>query len=420
MAFVLLVCAEVRGDKINLEFPFEGKPTIPELYETIERVYRFEASNAVQTSSATAKDALEPIFAVSSVQIYVDESRQWMNLTAPQQLHLYDQLYVLRKYVPPADSGKRELPRPRTSSYFGGKAVPVLAKQEAVQQGYAVSGGSGQVAVVPEVSFQQQTPRGGRRGNSYEDRYSAPPSARATAAAAATNATPLANANPAFLDGNATPQEILRTVFEAADKKRHGVISIVEFGNLFKMLMIQVQQPAVEEMFAQFAQSGVGRGALDSAMSFKDFQEWAVSYETTNNTAFNRIVSFEKEHRLVEAVNDSAMKLAQLHKQRQDLEEQMKRLDQDMGRENERKHCLEDELDELLKDREHDVVEDQVLVDKEVRVLHHRFLLRQEEEDFAQLSTKRRGKSETARSYSAQATPLNTARTPRELPYPTR
>lgn len=408
MAFILLACAEVRGEKLNIELPFEARPTIADLMEVIERVFRFEASNATQSSPSQSRDASEPIFTIACVQVYADDARHWADLTSPHQLHMYDQLFVVRKYMQPSEGARKEIPRPRVTQYFAGRAasvsmppVPRVAVSSSLPQ--SARGMSSTTFGTPRdppfdssrrVAANSEDVPGSARlgGGGGGSLYVAPVGAVSAAV------------SQALLEGNATPQEILRVVFEAADKRRHGVITSYDLGTLFRQLSIHVQPEALDEMFSAFAQSGQNRGAQDTVMSLKDFSVWAESYESTLHSMFERIISIEKEHRLNDAQRDSATKIAELGRQKQEMEDALRRLDQDLHREHDRKRSLEDELDELLRDRQVDSTEDQVVIDKEIRVLHHRFLLRQEENDFAQVaSSKRRGSGAANRSFSTQS-----------------
>lgn len=418
MAFVLLACAEVRGEKLNLELPFEARPTVADLMEVIERVFRFEASNAIQSSLTPQRDASEPIFTISSVQVYADDARHWAELTSPHQLHMYDQLFVVRKYIPLTENARKEIPRPRVSQYFAGRAAPVsmpppprasssqpqtartAASYSATPRTTVGSEYHGADVVIPppqhrrheEVAPTYASVRGGSSGGA------------AGGVLIKEGGVMSASINQALLEGSATPQEILRVVFEAADKRRHGVITSYDLGSLFRQLAVHVQPDALDEMFTTFAQSGQSRGSPDTVMSLKDFAVWAESYEATLSSMFERIISIEKEHRLNEAQRDAASKITDLSRQKQELEDALRRLDGDLHREHDRKRSLEDELDELLRDRQSDTADDQVVIDKEIRVQHHRFLLRQEENDFAQVASNSKRRSGTVnRSYSTQS-----------------
>jgi hypothetical protein len=410
MAFVLLACAEVRGEKLNLELPFEGRPTIADLMEVVERVFRFESSNAVQSSPSTQRDSSEPIFTIAAVQIYADDTRHWAELTSPHQLHMYDQLFVVRKYIPLSEGARKEIPRPRSSQYFAGRSAsvsmpPPPRAATTSSQPQSARGGSAMQPTAASGSY-STTPRSGNENNARRGEDLLP--ARGVSALAM--GAPIipgalsSTIGQALLEGSATPQEVLRVVFEAADKRRHGVITSYDLGTLFRQLSIHVQPEALDEMFTTFAQSGQSRGSQDTVMSLKDFAAWADSYESTLASMFERIISIEKESRLNEAQRDAATKITELARQKQEMEEAVRRLEQDLHREHDRKHALEDELDELLRDRQADASDDQVVIDKEIRVQHHRFLLRQEENDFAQVTSNSKRRSGTvSRSYSTQS-----------------
>lgn len=405
----MLICAEVYNEKLNLEFPFESRPTIPDLIDTIERVFRFESSqfyhryyqqgsssSAAGSSQARASSApVEPIFSVLQAQVYVDEVRQWADLNNASQLHMYDQLYVIRKFVAPSDggNGRRELPRPRPTLYFtqtgsGGGAASQQRESTPLDQSHSMM-------VVPA---------------------SAPPTARGIALPAPSQArrvvevpdvTPLSSRPPYvssarppplvdvnLLDATEVPvHDMARTVFEVCDRRRHGVIDQNDLLQLLKRVAItSISRETVQNFFEVYATSGTSAGAPDSVMSFRDFCVFTSNYAMFLKTCFDRLVSLEKEVILRDSAQQVAMEINSMQEEKRALEEKIQKLHASMLYQKERATSLEEELHETLQVRQEDAPEEQALLDQEVRVQHQRYLLRKEEEGLAQLamSTKRR------------------------------
>eukprot|EP01060_Flectonema_neradi_P018059 TRINITY_DN2486_c1_g3_i1.p1 TRINITY_DN2486_c1_g3~~TRINITY_DN2486_c1_g3_i1.p1 ORF type:complete len:386 (+),score=71.79 TRINITY_DN2486_c1_g3_i1:123-1280(+) len=83
MSFVVKACADINGQKINLEIPFASQPTIPELMQRITEFYDYE-SKAMRSPRA---------FQISRIQIHNDSLLKWDELTRMDQLRPGSQLY---------------------------------------------------------------------------------------------------------------------------------------------------------------------------------------------------------------------------------------------------------------------------------------------------------------------------------------
>lgn len=115
MAFSLLACTDILGEKVNVELPFNAPPaTVDELYRTLERVFRGEEHDMKESRGEKSTRSSEP-FTVSRLQRYEEEAQMWVELSDARQLQVQDQLYVFRKNATKADiSTHREIPLPRT------------------------------------------------------------------------------------------------------------------------------------------------------------------------------------------------------------------------------------------------------------------------------------------------------------------
>jgi hypothetical protein len=114
--YFLLVCADLYGEKLNLEITFPTMPTIGELQRKIIEVYNAEAN----VKRPQGYPAVE--FSIARLQIYDDVMLKWTDLVACTQLHEYDQLYAFQPQSPWHIDVQKDLPPPRppTSTARGG------------------------------------------------------------------------------------------------------------------------------------------------------------------------------------------------------------------------------------------------------------------------------------------------------------
>ncbi|KAI5691203.1 hypothetical protein MNV84_07906 [Leishmania braziliensis] len=109
--FILLCCADLVGDKVNLEITLDAFPaTVQRLEADIVRIFNREVEqlSALQNSTSVA----EP-FQVMSIFIYDDVLLRWTKLKSVAQLHEYDQLYVFQPQTQWHVDVQKDLPPPR-------------------------------------------------------------------------------------------------------------------------------------------------------------------------------------------------------------------------------------------------------------------------------------------------------------------
>ncbi|KEG07036.1 calmodulin-like protein containing EF hand domain, partial [Trypanosoma grayi] len=104
--YTLLVCADLYGEKCNLELSFPSMPTITELQRKTLVVFAAEA-NLRRPHGYPSMD-----FTIARIQIYDDALMTWVDLTSPTQLHEYDQLYVFQPQSPWHMDLQKDLPPP--------------------------------------------------------------------------------------------------------------------------------------------------------------------------------------------------------------------------------------------------------------------------------------------------------------------
>jgi hypothetical protein len=108
--YTLLVCADLFGEKINLEITFPAMPTIGELQMKVNA--SFDAEGA--SKRPQGYPAVE--FSVARLQVYDDVLLKWADLVTCSQLHEYDQLYAFQPQSPWHVDVQKDLPPPRPAA----------------------------------------------------------------------------------------------------------------------------------------------------------------------------------------------------------------------------------------------------------------------------------------------------------------
>ncbi|ORC93080.1 uncharacterized protein TM35_000024060 [Trypanosoma theileri] len=105
--YTLLVCADLYGEKCNLELNFASMPTLAELQRKILLVFSAESNLRHSQGGLPTVD-----FTIARIQIYDDVLLKWVDLISPTQLHEYDQLYVFQPQTSWHTDVQKDLPPP--------------------------------------------------------------------------------------------------------------------------------------------------------------------------------------------------------------------------------------------------------------------------------------------------------------------
>lgn len=105
--FTILCCADLHGEKVNLEVTLEAAPlSVQDLISCLAHTFaREEEAMLGRPAQAT--------FAVTNVFIYDDAALRWTKLKSITQLHEYDQLYLFQPQTPWHRDMQQDLPPPR-------------------------------------------------------------------------------------------------------------------------------------------------------------------------------------------------------------------------------------------------------------------------------------------------------------------
>lgn len=428
MSFTLMACTDIRGQKVNIELPFEQPPSSMEvLRSTLEHLFRREEEAIKYSMGYTDMRACEP-FTINRLQRYDDDSQRWADVTSIDVLQTYDQIYVFRRNSTKADiSTQRELPPPRMSEFFhdpaapgsfhtprgssrmkengtaaasvptsgdyGGSASPNQARPSAGSSLYRGGGASGSApAARPPERYPEADP--------YP--VSAPPP---TSAAALPTPPP----SSSFYYKERTTPERVEYLFSFGSQ-RNGSAFLTEkaFEHIFLVASVAFPVEVLQDLFAHFATRGDG-GVGTATMSQESFQEFATYFPVLVNIAYQRITNRNREEAIRAAQLDNSKQVKQARCQLQELEARLEAARKEVQEAEQREARLQEDLYDISMQRDPEYCQDeQKLLDKEVSVFKYRERLSREERDYERLAIERRKRAVAAagrsRSHSPQGT----------------
>jgi len=111
LMYTLLVCADVYGEKVNLEIVFPSMPAMGELRRRVTEVLTWEGEAKRPTNYPRVE------FTISRLLVYDDVLLSWEDLVSVTQLHEYDQLYVFQPQSQYHSDEQKDLPPPRAMTH---------------------------------------------------------------------------------------------------------------------------------------------------------------------------------------------------------------------------------------------------------------------------------------------------------------
>eukprot|EP01065_Artemidia_motanka_P012024 TRINITY_DN16561_c0_g1_i1.p2 TRINITY_DN16561_c0_g1~~TRINITY_DN16561_c0_g1_i1.p2 ORF type:complete len:329 (+),score=138.21 TRINITY_DN16561_c0_g1_i1:86-1072(+) len=105
--FVLLVSAELYGQKHNIEVGFPAIPTMTELIGHVEATFQIE--NRLMRPSGRPKQT----FRLEYIQVFDEVLQRWVDLLSSTQLHEWAQLYVFQPDTPSRVDMQMQIPATR-------------------------------------------------------------------------------------------------------------------------------------------------------------------------------------------------------------------------------------------------------------------------------------------------------------------
>eukprot|EP00754_Rhynchopus_humris_P015983 Rhum_TRINITY_DN14488_c15_g1::Rhum_TRINITY_DN14488_c15_g1_i1::g.92685::m.92685 len=267
MPFTMLVCADLFSDKVNLEIPFPEKPTLEELRSHVQNQFTAEM-RALQPPNMAAIDQ----FVVSRVQIYDDVNNSWVDLSSPQQLHEFDQLYCFQPLNPWQNDLQKDLPPPRPPTV----PVPFTGGGGAWSGQQPVSQPAAALAAAPlQLSYQQPQ---------------APPSQPMYVGGGLPQPHSLAAASGER--PNIPLEERIRVSFQEIDEQRKGWVDSTELERAFRNRGIDFSASTVNELFQKA--DGTREGRLDA----QKWHHFATVYPNTVDAVYYRGRDMRSEQHL--------------------------------------------------------------------------------------------------------------------------
>ncbi|KPI88856.1 hypothetical protein ABL78_2050 [Leptomonas seymouri] len=456
MSFTIVACSDIRGQKVNIELPFERPlPSIEALRRVLETVFRHEEEAIKHDMGYTDVRPCEP-FTINRLQRYDDDTQSWSEVTSTDMLQMYDQLYVFRKNSTKADiSTQRELPAPRPSAFFvdptvtsptpnarGGSRVGASQSEPQTQMSFHTPRadnrprGSGGYNGSPYDVSPTSPPRGSAGGSPYAT-ASAPPSSsshpprrrsgvgepvvgnfdpypastaqfgggRGSSGAASGNAAP--SPSSYYYKERTTPERV-EYLFRLGSQLNPGAaLTEKAFEHIFRLANVAFPIEVVHDLFQHFAVSDDGTGAAAGAIQYERFQEFATYFPVLMNITYQRITNQDREEAILTAQRDNSKQLESARRQVQELEARLAAARKTAQDAEQRQARLQEDLYEINMQRDPNYCRDeQRLLDKEVSVFRYRERLSREEQDYERLAIERRKRavaaSARARSNSPQ------------------
>eukprot|EP00759_Apiculatamorpha_spiralis_P016050 PhF_6_TR22452/c1_g1_i1/m.31848 len=350
--YTLLACADLFGEKINLELTFAAMPTIGELTRKIEDVYRSEAD-----LKRPVNFPREYEFRVARLQIYDDVLLKWVDLVTATQLHEYDQLYAFQPQSPWHIDVQKDLPPPRppTAQFRGGQPPASFSPN----RGLPAYGGQ---QAPPASSYAPPT-------------YAPPPPSYPSYASSPYDRGVPPYADPrGGLNPNASDEEKVRIIFSELDTDRDGYVSNKELRDGFYTRGIDFTEQTVGDLFFR------ADANRDGVISLGEFQAFARRFPNTIDSLYFRTnlkaeppQLREIDDRMRQQKNREAELLRELERVRtenQTLEQRRAQEAEAARRAAEQRRVLEDQERQLLQ--------------KEYELQKQRDALRQSEAEFMQ------------------------------------
>ena len=274
--FTLLVCADLYGNKVNLEVPFAAQPTVNELTRVIEKVFEQEAAFIRPPGFPVAE------VKVVRIQIYDDTYLKWMDLVNSSQLHEYDQLYVFQPQSAWHVDLQKDLPAPRpphTGPAPGVPVSPTAVPSAAPQQLYQQP-----PPVVAPVAAPYQVQQPPAFQPAHQTFNSAPPVAMAPMQAMApyNGGQPVGSAQAAGERANVPKDQKVQAVFRELDTQQKGYVELGELERGFRARGIDFSSATCQELFSK------GDANRDNRLDWNEWNTWADLYPNTLEVMYYR------------------------------------------------------------------------------------------------------------------------------------
>lgn len=262
MPYVVFVASDAFGQKINLELEFPFAPTLGDLSQTIEQVF---------TAEQNSRRAGTPGYQVSKLQVVDEQTDDWVDVIAANQLRNFCQVYSFQ---------------PHSTRYTEAQGhIPAAVKPRVPMQAYT----SAATPVAPP-SGQYHTLGGQVNRGGYPPQQQAAPQQPGYAQQQPPSLEP-EPVQSKLLPEQATHDDKVRTTFEEMDTNRDRVIQPDEFTNGIEKCELGFTLDTINELFKK---ADVDR---DGLLNSTEWQRWGELYPSTLDCLYYRLkASYERQH----------------------------------------------------------------------------------------------------------------------------
>eukprot|EP01065_Artemidia_motanka_P007657 TRINITY_DN13829_c0_g1_i1.p1 TRINITY_DN13829_c0_g1~~TRINITY_DN13829_c0_g1_i1.p1 ORF type:complete len:413 (+),score=136.76 TRINITY_DN13829_c0_g1_i1:62-1300(+) len=381
--FTLLVCADIYGQKVNLEVGFPSVPTINELTRKVEQVYEEESKHMKPQGFPALR------FEVSRIQIYDDTFLKWVDLLSSTQLHEYDQLYVFQPQSAWHVDLQKDLPAPRPPT---GPAPGIEQQSQVPPQPHAPQA-TPQYYNSPSQPPQQMPPLPPQSQQLPQQQpLYAQPTGSPFAAPSAPAASPYRSGPTGPAPGAQLPQptgpalaarerqnvpkeQKVQMVFRELDSQQKGFVDPAELERGFHSRGIDFSSNTVQELFQKGDQNRDGR---------LDWQEWVLWCDLYPNTLevmyYRGRDSWDEEQQR----RDKDSLVQQVERCRQREEDLKRQLDECVREQNHLRQQLSEQ-----EQRGHDAVHRRTMLEQQERDLLEQEIKLERQKDQLRLSQQR-------------------------------
>lgn len=407
--FTLLICCDIVGHKINCEVPFQSPPTLAEIRQRADLIF-YEEAMALQragrltpaASELLAKTVVAPGFdgrgqyqdsgmlSLNRIQVYDDSLLKWVDLIGVGQLFEYSQLYIYPKHRSHL-SQQTDLPPPKQTG-------AALARREVGDAHYSGVLGTSTVASTA-VSHNNNSNLLGTRSAASPSRYLVPPNQNnnSAVAGAAGSYSPSrfarsgnefdAQARAIAAVDQSRPFDLgveeldrrQRAVFQVADRNSNSYLSVEDFRSLIMRTKILFNDVTITELFAIHSANG-------KFLSFQEWQQVTRSYPQLFAAMYRRLMDTQTETDMSNELELGAKRLVGMRAEVEELARRLAQLKGEIVSQEGRSKEIADRLAAARVGRVPVEEEEQVVLEKEVRIRFQREMLLREETELQEAS----------------------------------
>lgn len=406
MVFTILTCADILGHKINVEIPYASPPTLSEVRQRSDQVFYEEATALARQgrlttaasellSTTTAAPGFDGrgvyqdsgLLSLGRIQIYDDALLRWVDLVSPSQLHEYDQIYIFPKHrahlsqvkdLPPPKPTGAALQRSQVgdlhySGVLGQSSASVANSNNLNNTARSASASPSRHVLPPNPS--SAVHRGGNELSPSRYQNNNNNGSRSVGAAAG-----VASQRPVGYDvGVEELDRRQRAVFQVGDRNGNSYLSVDDFRSLFARTKVLFNDVTVTELFAMHAHNG-------RFMTFAEWQLFARNFPQLFAAVYRRLMDTQAETDMSNELELGAKRLLSLRDEAEELQKRLDAARKEIAAQEARSKEVAARLADARNGRVPVEEEEQVVLEKEVRIRFQREMLMREENELKEAS----------------------------------